>query len=217
MAHTNVQLLSQFKSSLRGTLCYKLSRLVVCLICLVEPSGSFFIYLFFPLLPYHMLNWCSLCEINVHLRKSFSGFFSKLDHNYYLSKDLHLSCEIPCGHEHIRSKNLLLQYGWDWITPHLLLLYRVQSYCSQISTAHQSIANCPDWLTLRGSQAAWAPAWCDLWCCAQQTNGPLAANREQIEAAAANEVCLRDEGRGIERDREREVRTQRGREKQQWL
>lgn len=33
-----------------------------------------------------------------------------------------------------------------------------QAYCSRISTAHQSIANCPDWLTLRGSQAAWVPA-----------------------------------------------------------
>lgn len=48
MAHTNVQLLSQLKSSLRGTLCHKLSRLVVCLICLVEPSGSFFYLLVFP-------------------------------------------------------------------------------------------------------------------------------------------------------------------------
>lgn len=74
MAHTNVQLLSQFKSSLRGTLCYKLSRLVVCLICLVEPSGSFFIYLFFPLLPYHML-FSVQDKCAVHLRKSFSRFF----------------------------------------------------------------------------------------------------------------------------------------------
>lgn len=123
MAHTNVQLLSQFKSSLRGTLCYKLSRLVVCLLCLVEPSGSFFIYLFFPLLPYHML-FSVRDKCAVHLRKNFSRFFFsffKLDHNYYLSKDLHLPCEIPCGREHIRSKNLLLQYGWDWITPHFAL------------------------------------------------------------------------------------------------
>lgn len=112
MAHTNVQLLSQFKSSWRGTLCYKLSRLVVCLICLVEPSGLFFIHLFFPLLPYHML-FSVQDKFAVHLRKSFSQFFLfiYLHHNYCLSKDLHLLCEIPCGHEHIRSKNLLLQYG----------------------------------------------------------------------------------------------------------
>lgn len=72
------------------------------------------------------------------------------------------------------------------------------------------MANCPDWLTLRGSQAAWVPAWCDLWCCSQQTNGPLAANREQIEAATANEVRLWEKGRGrkstgeVKRERERE-------------
>lgn len=36
----------------------------------------------------------------------------------------------------------------------------------------------------------------------------MAANREQIEAAAANEVCLRDEGGG----REGEVRMRRERE-----
>lgn len=32
-----------------------------------------------------------------------------------------------------------------------------QAGCSRSSTAHQSMANCTDWLTLRGSQGAWVP------------------------------------------------------------
>lgn len=74
MAHTTVQLLSQFTSSWRGMLCYKLSRLVVCLICLVEPSGLFFIYLFFiNVFVYLLFSVRDKCA--VHLRKSFSRFF----------------------------------------------------------------------------------------------------------------------------------------------
>lgn len=93
-------------------------------------------------------------------------------------------------HKSIITASLRLHYCCIypyWTEPH--------AYRSRIRTAHQTIANCPDWPTWRGSQGAWAPAWCDLLPCTQQTNGPLAANREQKEATAANEDCLWEEGR----------------------
>lgn len=89
---------------------------------------------------------------------------------------------------------------------------KLQAYFSQIHTAHQTIANCPDWSTWKGSQDARVPAWCDLLPCTQQTNGRLAANREQKEAAA-NEDCLWEEEGGRGEDQKRGVGRARERKK----
>lgn len=96
---------------------------------------------------------------------------------------------------------------------HHIYPYRTEQHdwASKIHTAHQTTANCPDWPTSRGSRGTGVPAWCDLLHCTQQANGPLAANREQKEAAAVNEDYLWEEGE--ERKSYKEVKADREKER----